>query len=30
GNWGSIPMTPHPDISEADAKTMMKYILSLK
>ncbi len=30
GNWGTIPMTPHPDISEADAKTMMKYILSLK
>ncbi len=30
GNWGTIPMTPHPDISEADAKTMIKYILSLK
>jgi len=30
GNWGTIPMTPHPDISEADAKTMVKYILSLK
>lgn len=30
GNWGSIPMTPHPDLSEADAKTMVKYILSLK
>ncbi len=30
GNWGTIPMTPHPDISEADAKTMTKYILSLK
>jgi cytochrome c len=30
GNWGTIPMTPHPDISEADAKTMLRYILSLK
>jgi cytochrome c len=30
GNWGTIPMTPHPDISPEDAKTMVKYILSLK
>ena len=30
GNWGTVPMTPHPDISEADAKAMTKYILSLK
>lgn len=30
GNWGTIPMTPHPDISADDAKTMVKYILSLK
>lgn len=30
GNWGTIPMTPHPDISEADAKAMVKYVLSLK
>lgn len=30
GNWGPIPMTAHPDISEADAKTMVRYILSLK
>lgn len=30
GNWGTVPMTPHPDISPADAKTMVKYILSLK
>ena len=30
GNWGTIPMTPHPDLSEADAKTMIKYIMSLK
>ena len=30
GHWGEIPMTPHPDLSEADAKEMVKYILSLK
>jgi cytochrome c len=30
GNWGNIPMTPHPDLSEADAREMVKYILSLK
>lgn len=30
GVWGEIPMTPHPGLSEDDAKTMVKYILSLK
>lgn len=30
GNWGSIPMTPHPAISQADAEQMVKYILLLK
>lgn len=30
GNWGTVPMTPHPDLTEADAKLMVKYILSLK
>jgi cytochrome c len=30
GNWGQVPMTPHPDLAEADAKEMVKYILSLK
>jgi cytochrome c len=30
GNWGDIPMTPHPAISLADAKEMVKYVLSLK
>lgn len=30
GVWGNIPMTPHPDLPEADAKEMVKYILSLK
>jgi cytochrome c len=30
GNWGTIPMSQHPDISEADAKAMTRYVLSLK
>ncbi len=30
GNWGSIPMTPHPNISNEDAVTMVKYILSVQ
>jgi cytochrome c len=30
GNWGTVPMTPHPDLSEEDAKAMVKYVLSLK
>lgn len=30
GNWGAVPMTPHPDVSEDDAKQMVKYILLLK
>lgn len=30
GVWGTIPMTPHPTLSEADAKQMVKYILLLK
>ncbi|ANH81032.1 cytochrome c class I [Niabella ginsenosidivorans] len=29
GVWGDIPMTPHPNVSEADAKAMVKYILLL-
>lgn len=29
GNWGEVPMTPHPHISEEDAETMIRYILSL-
>lgn len=29
GNWGQVPMTPHPQISEADAKTMVQYVLSV-
>ena len=30
GVWGEVPMTPHPTISEEDAKAMVKYILLLK
>ncbi|RZL16002.1 MAG: c-type cytochrome [Hymenobacter sp.] len=30
GNWGEIPMTPHPALALADTKEMAKYILSLK
>lgn len=30
GVWGTTPMTAHPDLSEADAEAMVKYILLLK
>ncbi|RYU86501.1 cytochrome C [Mucilaginibacter terrigena] len=30
GNWGTVPMTAHPDLAVADAKEMVKYILSVK
>lgn len=30
GVWGPIPMTPHTKITEEEAKTMVKYILTLK
>ena len=30
GHWGEIPMSPHPGLAEADAREMVKYILSLK
>lgn len=29
GTWGEIPMTPHPDLSQADAEKMAIYVLSL-
>jgi cytochrome c len=29
GNWGEIPMTAHPNVSQADAEAMVTYILSL-
>jgi cytochrome c len=30
GNWGAIPMTAHANLSQEDAKAMVKYILLLK
>jgi len=30
GVWGEVPMLPHATISQADAETMVKYILLLK
>ncbi|MFZ1530365.1 MAG: c-type cytochrome [Ferruginibacter sp.] len=30
GNWGTVPMAAHPAVSEADAATMIKYILMHK
>ena len=30
GNWGSVPMTAHPDLKLDDAKEMVKYILTVK
>lgn len=30
GNWGAIPMTPHPTVSQEDAEAMVKYVLLLK
>jgi cytochrome c len=30
GVWGTVPMTPHPALSEGDVKEMVTYILTLK
>ncbi len=30
GRWGVVAMTPHAQLSKEDAKTMVKYVLSLK
>lgn len=30
GNWGQVPMVPHPNLSKDDAVAMVKYVLSLK
>lgn len=29
GNWGNVPMTPHPTLSQEEAETMVRYILTL-
>jgi len=30
GNWGEIPMSPHPSLAKEDAEAMVKYILTIK
>lgn len=30
GRWGTVPMTPHPQISRQDAESMVHYIMSIK
>lgn len=30
GVWGPMPMPPHPQVAEADAKAMATYILGVK
>jgi cytochrome c len=30
GVWGEVMMTPHPNLSQADAEAIVKYILLLK
>jgi cytochrome c len=29
GNWGQVPMTPHPHISEEDIRKLVQWVLSL-
>ncbi len=29
GNWGNVPMTPHPALSKTDASKIVQYIFSL-
>jgi cytochrome c len=30
GVWGSVAMPPHPQVSADEAKTLAKYVLSIK
>jgi cytochrome c len=30
GVWGQMPMPPHPQLSEADALTLARYVLTIK
>ncbi len=30
GKWGSVPMTPHPALTQDEAKSMAAYVLSIK
>jgi cytochrome c len=29
GNWGQVPMTPHPDMPKKDVETIVTYVLGL-
>lgn len=29
GVWGNVPMPPHPQVSEADAKSIVTWVLGL-
>lgn len=29
GVWGNVPMPPHPQVSEADAKSLANWVLGL-
>jgi cytochrome c len=28
--WGQVPMPPNPQVSDADLKTMITFVLALK
>lgn len=30
GNWGAVPMPPNPQVSEADARKLATWVLSIK
>lgn len=30
GNWGSVPMPPNPQVSDADLKTIIQWVLASK
>lgn len=30
GTWGQVPMPPNTQVSDADVKTLVKWVLSLK
>lgn len=30
GNWGAVPMTPHPMLSKEDAKSIVTYVMSIQ
>ncbi|MBI4756975.1 MAG: c-type cytochrome, partial [Betaproteobacteria bacterium] len=30
GTWGQVPMPPNPQVSEAEAKTLVEWVLSQK